>query len=250
MIRQKTLSDIRREIESNSKFTTADFIITTKVDKIVIRYEYDNSYYFEAEVPSQTTTINKERRETHMVRTLIDDVSYEDYKFYGKLSPGNLTLVESFNVIGEKKFFKQITEWLNNLWDELIAIPVNRQFENQEKIIQEIKDRLNNIPDTYFEFEEAEEIKRKIDNLELQFQEKLNKEILDKEELKKQLEDLHGEFSNLKATLHSVKRKGWIKSFVTKTFIWVSKEENRKFLKDTKELIIPFLPENIKNVLP
>lgn len=250
MIRQKTLTDIKQEIDKHSKFISSDFIISTKADKINIKYEYDQTYFFEAEIPSSTTTISKEKKETQLMRTTIDEINYEDYKFYGRVSPGNLTLVENYNIIGEKKFYKLISNWLDNLWNELLAIPINRQFENQEKIIEEIKERLNHIPDAYFEFEEAEEIKKKIDNLEKQFEERLNNEIKDKEKLKEQLDELHIEFSNLKQTIHSVKKKGWFKSFITKTFVWVSKEENRKFLKDTKDLIVPLLPENIKNVLP
>lgn len=250
MVRQKTLTDIRQKIDEHSKFNISDFTLTTKLDKITIKYEYDISYFFEVEIPSTTTTFTRERRETQMLRTISNDSEYEDYKFRGKLSPGKMVLTENFEFVGEVKFYKSITEWLDNLWAELIAIPVNRQFENQEKIIQDIKSKLDNIPDTYFDFEEAEEIKKKIDILEKQFQEKLNKEILDKEELKKQLDELHSEFFNLKETLQSVKRKGWFKSFVTKTFVWVSKEENRKLIKETKEMIVPLLPENIRNLLP
>lgn len=250
MIRQQTLNKIRQKIDEHPKFNIVDFIITTKSDKIFIKYEYDNSFYFEAEIPTRTTSYTRSKRETQMLTTVTKDEDYEEYKFDGKVSPGQMTLIENFTVAGEYKFYTQISIWLDNLWAELLAIPVHRQFENQEKTIQDIKAKLENIPDTYFDYEEAEEIKKKIDTLEKQFQEKLNQEISDKEELKKQLDELHSEFNNLKATIHSVKRKGWMKSLFTKTFIWVSKEENRKFLKDTKDFITPLLPENVKDILP
>ncbi|MFN8308863.1 MAG: hypothetical protein U0T73_02770 [Chitinophagales bacterium] len=248
MIRQETLKNVRQKIQDHKRFGIPDFAIIAEGDKLTIRYEYDQNYFLEVKIPDRTSTISQEKRQTEILRTTYSNASYEEYKFDGKYCPGTLTLSEFFSVLGENNFYKLINNWLDNLWEELLAIPVNRQMENQEKILQDIKDKLNDIPDTYFDKEEAEALKTKIDELEKRFEEKLGVEISDKKALKKQLDELHAEFENLKATLHSVKRGGWYKSFFTKTFVWLTKEENRKFLKETKDFILPLLPENIKDI--
>ena len=88
-----------------------------------------------------------------------------------------------------------------------------------------------------------------MDILEQQFNEKLEAEIEDKENLKNNLRELHNEIEKLKFQSQILNKKNWFKSFGGKIFTWISKEENRKFLKDTGEFIKPLLPDSINNIL-
>ncbi len=250
MIRNKTLQEIRLLVEKHKRFTVTDFKFETKGDKLDIKYEYEDKFYFTISIPNETTTINQETKETHLIRTVTKDSSYQDYHFKGHCSPGKLSMTEYLDFYTEGQLYKSISNWLDNLWDELLAIPISRQIEEQEKFINEIQERLKDLPDSYFDLAEMQDLISKIDSLEKKFQEKLENEVHDKNELKRKIEELHNEFETLKATLGSVKKKGWFKSFATKTITWLTKEENRKFLKDAKDYIQPLLPESVKHLMP
>jgi hypothetical protein len=250
MIRNKTLQVIRQLVEKHKRFTVTDFKFEAKGDNLNIRYEYEDRFYFDIAIPSETTTVNQETKETQFIKTVVKDSSYQDYHFKGTCSPGKMSTTEYLDFYGEGKLYNSISSWLDCLWDELLAIPISRQIQEQEKFINDIQERLKDLPDTYFDIAETEELKTKIDALEKKFQEKLESEIEDKNELKRKVEELHNEFETLKATLGSVKKKGWFKSFVTKTFTWLTKEENRKFLNEAKDLIQPLLPDSVKHLLP
>ncbi len=242
MIRKKTLSDIRDVLDSHARFTVTDFSIEQKGNKaLLIKYNYDDAFFFDVEIPNETSSIPSENTFSR---------PQDDYKFRAKISPGKISTIENLDFYSEYIFHQKISFWLDCLWEELLEIPVQRQFKEQEKIIEEIKEKLKDVPDEFFSYEDGNELKIKIDKLEAKFNQKFEAEIKDKEKLQKKINDLHKEFETLKSTIFSVKKKSWFTSFATKTFVWFTKEENRKFLKDAKDYIQPLLPDNIKNLLP
>ncbi|WP_226065499.1 coiled-coil domain-containing protein [Kaistella polysaccharea] len=177
------------------------------------------------------------------------EIEYQQYEFSGRLSPGTVSETEHFKFEGEAKVLTYLNNWLNNLWNELTFAPELRKLKDLDEEIQKINEKFDNVPEDYFSKDEITKLNEKLENLENQFIDKLESEIKDKEALKDVLEELHKEIEKLKGQSKVLNKRNWFKSFGGKIFTWVSKEENRKFLKDTGEFIKPLLPDSIDKIL-
>ncbi|OFY16579.1 MAG: hypothetical protein A2X02_05420 [Bacteroidetes bacterium GWF2_29_10] len=245
MIRPKFKQDIRVFIDENPKFSSIDFIIDINNNTIVIKYAYDASYYFKCAIPNSLSIIKKE-----IVERKISISNDEDYHFKGYYCPGQFVTQEEFDVYGERNLYYAIKKWMNCLYEDLLTIPINRKIAEQAKIINDINDKIKDYDDdSYFSDLEITEIKTKIDKIEEDLKKQLEVQEKENKELKQSILELHKEFENLKLMTHSLNKKNWFKAFFYKTSAWLAKEENRKFLSNTAEIIKPMLPEEIKNII-
>jgi len=245
MIRHKIRSEIIATINNHKQFEISDFDIELKNEtSLSIKYTYDDKYYFNVTFPKDVTRAVKENRLTH------GDEVFEQYNFKGSVSPGRVAVIEKLEFEGETTIYNKLRTWLDCLWEELMAIPVNRRQDEFDATLREMKTKFKDIPDEYFSREEGEELKRKLDELERRFQAQFDNDSLDKEVLQKKHEELHQEFTVLKETLYSLKKPGWYKSLGVRILTWFMKEENRKFLKDAKDSIVPLLPDGVKHLIP
>lgn len=257
MIRTKVIRDINSTIGIHPNFNEMDFKVEMKksnvrgvLSTILITYEYKEEYFFKIIVPEVKVRITKKDVVTSLMNIGSVDKDYDVWAYEITKCPGSFTLKEVDVVHSTDEILKQISQWLDYLWEELLSIPIVRELEFQKNEIEKIKGRLENIQDLPFTKDEAENLKSRLDNLEAKFAEKFTQNELSEEDLQSKITELHNEIEGLKSTIFSLNKKGWFKSFISKTFTWLSKEENRKMLKDGTELIRPMLPDEIKGVLP
>ena len=157
------------------------------------------------------------------------DIEYQAYEFSGSMRPGKISEVERINFEGKQTLLAKISEWQNSLWIELTLKPELRRINQLEEEIQKFKEKYESISEEYFSPEEITTLDQRLTDLEKEFREKLEAEIDDKNKLEKRVDELHSELQKLKSQ--------------SAIMTWLSKEENRKMLKDAKELIDGFIPD-------
>ncbi|MEJ0029050.1 MAG: hypothetical protein WDO15_01175 [Bacteroidota bacterium] len=249
MVRAKITKLINSRLEGKY-FHFNDFHI--KVDDsgyrtvIKIIYEYDAQYELEIIIPNQKSTFT--RQETNALGVGTRTVEVFDYEIEGKMCPGKLAFREEFKNRGASGINEALDLWLINLWEDITISPENRIFLAQKEEIEKLKERIGEMPDEYFTVEEGNNIRERLEKIESQLADKLINEVPDETESKKQIEKLHQEIEILKQTIHSLKKSGWFKSFVTKTMSWLSNPSNQKLLKAGKEILTKMLPENGETV--
>ncbi|MBN8672374.1 MAG: hypothetical protein J0L80_16940 [Chitinophagales bacterium] len=258
MLRHKIKNLVYSILSSNTNFNISDFKITTESKysstQLKIVYEYDEQYYVNVTIPEGLT--EKERQETtHSVRMIgmaeqTKTVKYSVYEIDVTMCPGILSYSENIKYEGQDGITKAISKWLVNLWEDLTISPQLRAIKVQTEEIEKIKEKVVNVPDEYFTVEQGEEIKSRLDKLEEQLAKVLLDELPDDKTANTQIEKLHNEIEVLKQTIHSLKKPGWFKSFITKTMTWLSNPTNQKLLKAGKSLVITMLPEGNHDTPP
>jgi hypothetical protein len=251
MISNSFLFEIKNVLDKNKNFSSNDFVLNSETAVLKIAYVYDEKYYFNINIPLEISKLSRTEKESLTLgfSTTQKEIEYYDYEFSGRVSPGNIANEERITFEGKAKLLKYLSEWLGNLWKELTIQPELRKINEIEKEIQNINEKFESISEDNFSKEEANKLIEKLDKLEQQFQEKLEAEIQDKELLKSTLTELHNEIEKLKGQSKVLNKKNWFKSFGGKIFVWLSKEENRKFLKDSEEFLKPLLPDTIEQII-
>ncbi len=56
-----------------------------------------------------------------------------------------MALVENIKFEGKKQIANKIHKWLNAIWEEMQSIPISKLVEEQNKIIEEIKLKIDGI---------------------------------------------------------------------------------------------------------
>lgn len=241
MIKQSLYKEIIDTLEKNGRFCSSDFQIETSLVNsntvLTIQFKAEPKYYISINMPSSLT---QDR----------NDVYNSYYLFTGKLCPGPLAYTESFTFKESKGIFSRISEWTDDIWEELISNPVVRNIVDKQKEIDDFIESYNQVEDAYFTIDEVSDVKSRLDNLEKTLSSELRQTIEDKKELEKELSRLKNDIETLKQSVSSLKKKGWLKSFASKVFRWTKNSENRKALKDGYTIVREFLPEEYKNALP
>jgi hypothetical protein len=242
IIRQKFYKQIISTIDQHERFENSDFDIKTdenKIIKLTITYLAESKYQIIFNLPKSQTT-----------QTGALGLPNSDYSFDGTVCPGPMALTETFQFRGEDGIFRRIKTWLDCIWEELSSNPVVKQLEEQQEQIDQIFEKFDNLPDEFFTKEEAADLKKRLDELEETLKENMQKQNADNAKFEEQIDELHIDIDTLKVTIHSLKKKGWIKSFFSKSLKWGMNSENRKLIKDGYSLVKALLPEDIKGQLP
>jgi hypothetical protein len=180
----------------NSNLRKEDFSIS--VDKfgaskfeLRVAYNYDPEYYFRFSGATQ-----------------------QDGILVGKITrvPGPHLLEDSFDAnTNLDTFFGYIKQWRSALEEELVSLPVKRQFEEQQRLLDSLLSQFQDLPEEYFTKAEAEDIRAKLDDFESRFTAHVNASHSDSAEKEKKLEQLHQEVEALKAQLDVLKKQGFFK---------------------------------------
>lgn len=239
MVKEKFIQILYDTISKNPKFTTADFSIDQKKTNIrvfqtivKITYKYDNNYYFTINIPETKSNIKKNE---------YSDETISDYIIMIENSPGDIELVEQTKVYGTKGTVNHLSEWLILVWDEIVSIPMNREFEKYQKTVDEFLSQMKNIPNEVFSENERIYFEKKLDDLEAKFLKNLEEQEIEKTDLESKINLLHSEIDALKQTLKVFNKKNWFRSFTSKMFNWVLNPNNQKVLKNGTEIIKGFI---------
>ncbi|MBL1280020.1 MAG: hypothetical protein COA33_007105 [Fluviicola sp.] len=239
MVREKFIRLLNDTIDKNPKFSFADFTIEQKktsksrVQTIVrIQYNYNERYFLIINIPDERSSFKK------------NDYSDEktlDYQIECEYSPGDIEINENIYVRGTEGILEHLSYWLEIVWDELMAIPVNREFKNLKSTIDDLIGQMNNVPNEDFSTEERKDFEGKLNDLEKKFKKNLELQELEKSELENKLDILHSEIDGLKQTLKVLNKKNWFRSFGGKILSWGAKPENQKMISDGAKIVKGFI---------
>lgn len=244
MIRQKFLRTINECIENTKQFSVSDFSIQNKkssirgVDVILeIKYLHHDDYYMRFYIPDSRSLITQKDY-------LNQETKISEYVIECESCPGELKLIEKIHITGVDSIIKNLQNWLDIMWDEMMSIPINNKINKLKEKVDCLFEKVNDIPDEYFSDKEKKEFEDKLITLEKRFQENLGKQDLEKADLENKLEALHKEIESLKDTLSVLKKQSWIKSLAGKVITWSSKPENQKMIVDSAKMIKGFIDKN------
>ena len=236
MLRDKIYQEIIQTIDSHGRFESSDFNIETKKIntgvRLTITYLIDSKYYIIIDIPSAA------------------NANSYNYTISAKVCPGPLAFEEQLSLSSKNDILNNIKTWLDCIWEELLTNPFIKKMESQQSQIDEILKNYDNISDTYFTLEEANELKIRLDKLEGDLKAEIQKNTQEKRGQEIEINKLHKDIETLKETLHSFKKKGWLKSFTSKVVKWSMNSDNRKLLGDGYKVVRELLPPDVKANLP
>jgi hypothetical protein len=160
MLRNDLLHDIRERLSREREFIIDDFaLINSKngsSELLHIEYRPDSEFNFHVLIPSHRSE-----------KTQYGNYLYE---IKGTVSPGNLSLVENVKFDNRSELLNGISEWIQNIYRELLAIPIYRMADIHKDQLDQLFKQFEKLPEEYFSQEEADLIRNRLDELEARVQ--------------------------------------------------------------------------------
>lgn len=154
-----------------------DFVLTFGVGLFSIEYLHAEGYQFVAQIYSgRSVPFQAETRE----------------------APGYLTVVDECSYHGESALSSAMSEWLARLDEEIAALPTARRLEELAQRISDIEDAIKDLPNAYLTCEEADVLRRRMDDLQARWTEHMRQAEADQADLDEQISKLHAEMEMLK----------------------------------------------------
>ncbi len=260
MLRAAQKNEIIKTINNSDIFDFYDFELKEKDAHVMIKYLHSKKdFYFSFHVPKEET-----------YKTILNTAK-KGFWFIGWMQPGRISSSENFSLEGFDRVYEQIELWLKELDVELVDLHIQKKLINTEEKIEEILGKINEmteeLEDTFFTREEAENLMEKLDSMEKSIIDNLEKVITDKTELEKEIIHLKKEIEKLKNSTERISKKNWVKKCFYKMGEWTLNPEKRnfilggiKFLGGVSKIIgieghldkdiIELFPDSIQEVIP
>lgn len=190
-------------------FRIDDFAITVEDENgYNIKIDYDKYYFY----------------------IQFDESDFEDVKI--SYSPGQIydqaeTKLYAFAFDTDIRI--QIHKWLYRVKRELITPVIRDISETVANFADDFNERINNMNNEFFSFEEGIELKRRLEKLEEVIL-KRDKDCNDYE-LVEEIEKMRAEIKFLKNTVDKLSKKKWVKSALLKLGAWSKEPENQELIK-------------------
>jgi hypothetical protein len=223
VIRQAFLRDINQALGKSGYFRDHDFDIRS-TDRssdtaLTVQYRYDTNYVINVAISKRISS------------------QEDDFAVTGTASPGDMSQTEQFTVYGRDDFLGYVSAWANRLKNELDAIPVNRQLDEQRHEIDAIYEQFGDMRSEYFSRDEAEHLKTRLAELEQHLKERVAETTKSSAASEARIAEMTREFAALKNSVDLLKKPGWFKSFSTYMASWLRNAENRAILKDGADIV-------------
>ncbi len=250
MVRTSIKNLILESLNSNKIFTNSDFNILFKGNVVMIKFEHNENYEMNLAFPNSKTIKTKNVKRDGIIRmtgTAEETLEYEIYEIKGSCSPGKFSSNENIIINGDEYEIRgTITEWIDNILEELKAEPLNKIVFAQEEEIEKIKKRFDSFSEDFFSKEEIDDLTNKLEILENTIKETLEKHTIEAAILNERLNELEKEIDSMKQSAEFLNKKSWFKSSFIKIYKWVSEEKNRKLIKDGAKLAELLMPDQYK----
>lgn len=216
-MRASVLNEIGDLIRASKFFDVADFEITSleqrDANKLQIVYKYDDKYYFVAVIPRAKPSSN-------------------DYKIRITEAPGEINEKETNVVDSKYSLTSSIQQWLRRVKEELHAVPIVREVNEQKQKLEEIFDRLKDVEDVAFTREEAATLKAELDSLREQLIAQIQNSSSNKSELEGKIESINNDINSLKTNVEILNKPNWLRVAIARLNKWGQSPENRAMIKD------------------
>lgn len=172
MIRATLLKVVLDALTSHPFFAGEDFDVqefanTAKDPCIAITYRYDSTFCFNFHVPKSKTKLEYG----------------SGYIFSCTVNPGRESAVETISAEDRRGLIAEIGAWLERLHEDVLSAPVVRQFAAHAASIDQIRERLEQLPDELLSREDVAKYNAALDQLKAELTEQLRRETADKDTL-------------------------------------------------------------------
>ena len=227
MIRPALLKAISVALQSHSCLSQEDFI-TQEFENLAgrqafkIQYRYDTTLFFRFNIP---TTRNDK----------------DESIFSVTVRPGQESIEESLSIKSRHRLTSELEEWLSRLYEDMVSLPIVRQFQEHARAIDQLKERLATLPDEPISQADIETYREDLEKLKAELFERLEKEVGDTAQLKTKVDDLTRDIDFLKATLDSMTKRTWGELLFSRLHKWDGLVTLRQISVGTKalKLLIP-----------
>ena len=230
MIRPALLRDISVALQSHSYLSQEDFITQEFANRarnpaIEIKYRYDTTLFFRFGIP--TTRTNN-----------------DEYIFSVTVRPGHESIEESLSTKSRSELTSELREWLGRLYDDVVSLPIVRQFQEHARTIDQLKERLETLPDEPISQADIETCREDLEKLKTEIFKRLEKEVDDTKQLQTKVDDLTQDIDFLKATLNSMTKRKWSELLFSRLHKWDGLVTLRQISAGTKvlKLLMPSEP--------
>ena len=227
MIRPALLRAISVALQSHRYLSQEDFITqesTNLLGTLVfeIQYRYDTTLFFKFDIP--TTRTDK-----------------GEYMFSVTVQPGHESIKESLSARSRHELTSELREWLERLYEDMVSLPIVRQFQEHACAIDQLKERLETMPDEPISQADIETCREDLEKLKTEIFGRLEKEFGDTEQLKTKVDDLTRDIEFLKATLNSMTKRKWGELLFSRLNKWDGLVTLRQISAGTKilKLLMP-----------
>ena len=206
MIRPALLKAISVALQSHPCLSQEDFI-TQEFENLAgrpafeIQYRYDTTLFFRFNIP--TTRTDK-----------------DEPIFSVTVRPGQESIEESLSIKSRHRLTSELEEWLGRLYEDIVSLPIVRQFQEHARAIDQLKERLATLPDEPISQADIETYREDLEKLKAELFERLEKEVGDTEQLKTKVYDLTRDIDFLKATFNSMTKRKWGELLFSRLHKW------------------------------
>lgn len=211
-----------------------DFVLAeSEIDEgtatgLTIRYRFADGYLLEARIPHRK--VNSGPNRTRMI-----DVEEQ---------PGGVSQAESLQYNGFNRFLEGIAEWAGRVEEDITASPFTRMINRQAAEIEDLLAKVEQLPDEMFSRDEAEELRKRLGELEQQLSEHIARESEAGDDQEERLQGLKTDFELLKDSVDGLKKRGWAGTLVVRVSKWLRDPVTRDVLKSATDVVRRMLPGN------
>ena len=227
MIRPALLRDISVALQSHSYLSQEDFILQEFESQagspaIRIQCRYDTTLFFRFGIPTKRT-------------------DNDEYIFHVSVRPGHESIEESLSTRSRHELISELREWLGRLYEDMVSLPIVRQFKEHARAIDQLQERLEKMPDEPISQADIETYREDLEKLKTEIFERLEEEFDDTQQLKAKVDDLTRDIDLLKATLNSLTKRKWGELLFSRLHKWTGRVTLRQISAGTKalKLLIP-----------
>jgi archaellum component FlaC len=241
MIRNDLYVNVSKELSSHPFLDREDFSVDEIENKekepcLSIVYRTDPNFYFIFHIPTAKKRLPNE--------------SYENYWYECRMRPGHESVEELMQVGGHRGLLTEIQEWMKRLYEDIVSAPVARQLKAQDSTINQIRERLEQLPNELLSRDEIIQFRDDLDRIKAEFTAQLQQTTTDKTELTGRIDELNNDIQFLKQTLESLTKRQWGEVFWVRARKWTQKYSVAiPPLAAGLRLFKGFLPENLSNTL-
>jgi hypothetical protein len=156
-------------------------------------------------------------------------------------APGELLHQEFGTCDTRDDLLKAIAVWVDRLDAELRAIPVNREIEDQRRMIEELTAAFSTQSEGYYSGPEAAELAERLSSIEERLEATIRGSSATDGEGDGRLDQLHTEIELLKSQLGSLSKENWSRSAAIRVAAWLKDPESRKVFgaDPAKQFLLP-----------
>jgi hypothetical protein len=200
IIRPELLKDVLKALSSHLYLELEDFNVNEFINKdqepcLSIKYRANNRFFFDFHIPKKGVESST--------------APYFVYPFVCSISPGRESVDESMVVVGRSRLLVEIREWLKNLYADIVSEPAIRQFEAKSAAIEQLRRRLDKLPDEPLSHADVIQFRKELDRMKIEFSAQLKQATSNKKELTRKVQELSRDIEFLKQTLESMTKRQW-----------------------------------------